>query len=190
MFFVDDLPNITAIHKADLLITITNQFQWFGIEGMNYSICFSATADYFAETTDPADPAPRFYTKLHLEPFAVEETIEYVRSVFGPSPDRSAVIAAWLHEKALGHPYFVAFACRQLAATESEIRPCQLESIWPAIFDQLGRERFRPDISQLSVKGLDLIHRFASLGAGGFRARQFASKSKENTWLACSKSDC
>jgi hypothetical protein len=37
IFFVDDLPNVTAIYKADLLITITNQFQWFGIESMNYS---------------------------------------------------------------------------------------------------------------------------------------------------------
>jgi hypothetical protein len=183
------MQNITNIRKADLVPTIRNQFQSFGIEGMNYSICFSATADYFAETKGPADPAPRFYAKLYLEPFTVEETIEYVRSVFGTSPNTTAIIAAWLHRRTLGYPYFVAFVRRHLGATESKIQPDQLETIWPAIFDQLEREKFRSDISQLSVKELDLIHRFANLSAGEFRARQFGGKFG-NTSCVWSRSGC
>jgi hypothetical protein len=176
IFFAGNLQNVTAIPKADLLMTITNQFQTFGVVGVNYSICFSATAAYFAEMKGVADQAPRFCSKLYLEPFTVEETIEYVRSVFGTSGDTTRIVAARVQENTLGHPYFVAFVCGQLAATESEIRPDQLETIWPAIFDQLEREKFRPDISQLSVKELDLIRRFASLDAGEFRARQIAGK--------------
>jgi len=108
IFFLDDLQNI-GISKSDLALTIRDQFQFFGIEGMNYSVCFSAKPDYFAETKALAEPAVRFYTKVYLEPFTFEETIEYTRSVFGTSPDPSAMIAAWVHEKTLGHPYFLAF---------------------------------------------------------------------------------
>ena len=91
IFFLDDLQNI-GISKSDLALTIRDQFQFFGIEGMNYSVCFSAKPDYFAETKALAEPAVRFYTKVYLEPFTFEETIEYTRSVFGTSPDPSAII--------------------------------------------------------------------------------------------------
>jgi hypothetical protein len=48
------------------------------------------------------------------------------------------VIASWLHEKTLGHPYFLAFICRQLSVGASPLQPQRLEQIWPTIFDQLG----------------------------------------------------
>src|SRR5579883_2875579 len=41
IFFLDDLQNITSISKADLALTIRDQFQSFGIDGLNYSVCFS-----------------------------------------------------------------------------------------------------------------------------------------------------
>lgn len=80
IFFVDDLQNITSIRKADLALIVRDQFQSFGIEGMNYSICFSAKSDYFAETKALAEPAVRFYTKVYLQPFTLEETLEYAQS--------------------------------------------------------------------------------------------------------------
>jgi len=92
---------------------------------MNYSFCFSANPDYFAGTKALADPAVRSgwkklghekrmraYTKLYLEPFTFEETLEYARSVFGLPLDISEKVAAWLHEKTLGHPYFLACICK------------------------------------------------------------------------------
>jgi hypothetical protein len=54
---------------------------------LNYSICFSAKSDYFAETKALAEPAVRFYTKLYLQPFTLEEIVEYTRSVFDLAPD-------------------------------------------------------------------------------------------------------
>src|SRR5262249_156446 len=156
--FVDDLQNITSIAKADLALTIRDQFQFFGIENMNYSICFSAKSDYFAETKALAEPAARFYTKLYLVPFTPEKPLEYVRAVF-PGYQDSDSLTAWLHKKTLGHPYFLAFVCRQLSLRGS-LQPQRLEQIWPAIFAQLGREKFRSDISQLSRKEIELIRQF------------------------------
>ena len=119
IFFVDDLHNITSIAKANLALTIRDQFQFFGIENLNYSICFSAKSDYFAETKTLAEPAVRFYTKLYLVPFTREETLEYVRAVFPACADLDS-LSAWLHNKTLGHPYFLAFVCRQLSLRDSQ----------------------------------------------------------------------
>jgi hypothetical protein len=176
IFFLDDLQNILSISKEDLALIIRDQFQWFGIEGMNYSVCFSAKPDYLAGTKGLADPAVRFYTKFYLEPFTFEETLECTRSVFDPSPDISHRIAAWLHEKTLGHPHFLACICEYLMATEKQIEPHRLETNWPAILDQLGREKFRSDVSQLSAKEYELIHQFARLGEGEVSAKHFSGK--------------
>jgi hypothetical protein len=106
-------------------------------------------------------------------PFTSDETLAYVRSVFSaPSdPDR---LATWLHQKTFGHPYFLAFVCRQLALRTPQ--PRRLEQIWPAIFAQLGREKFRSDISQLSGKEIELIRQFAKLGDGEFAVHHLTTK--------------
>jgi hypothetical protein len=175
IFFLDDLQNI-SISKSDLALTIRDQFQFLGIEGMNYSVCFSAKPDYFAETKALAEPAVRFYTKIYLEPFTFEETIEYTRSVFGALPETTATIGAWLYEKTLGHPYFLAFVCKRLSTQKGQTHPHKLGAIWPAIFDQLGREKFRSDISQLSVKELALAQQFASLAERDTPAHHLTGK--------------
>jgi hypothetical protein len=172
IFFLDDLQNITSISKADLALTIRDQFQSLGIENMNYS----AKSDYFAETKALAEPAARFYTKLYLVPFTREETSEYVRSVFTASAEHAELVAAWLHDKTFGHPYFLAFVCRQLSTAASPPHPQRLDRIWPSIFDQLGREKFRSDVSQLSGKEIELIRQFAKLGEGELAVHQFTSR--------------
>jgi len=88
---------------------------------MNYSICFSAKPDFFAGTKALADPAVRFYTKFYLEPFTLQETLEYARSVFSLLLEISEKVATWLQEKTLGHPYFLACICKHLMATEKQI---------------------------------------------------------------------
>jgi len=176
IFFLDDLQNITSISKSDLALTIRDQFQSLGIESMNYSVCFSAKHDYFAETKGLADPAVRFYTKFYLERFTLDETLDYARSVFDLSLDTSATVAAWLHEKTLGHPFFLAFVCKYLTTTAGQIQPDKLESIWPAIFDQLGREKFRSDVSQLSAREFEFIHQFANLSENELATEHYTSK--------------
>ena len=176
IFFLDDLQNITSISKSDLALTIRDQFQSLGIESMNYSVCFSAKPDYFAETKGLADPAVRFYTKFYLERFTLDETLDYARSVFDLSLDTSATVAAWLHEKTLGHPFFLAFVCKYLTTTAGQIQPDKLEPIWPAIFDQLGREKFRSDVSQLSAREFEFARRFANLSVNELATQHYTGK--------------
>ena len=118
----------------------------------------------------------RFYTKFYLEPFTLEEMLEYARSLFGLPLDISEKVAAWLHKKTIGHPYFLACICRYLMATTKQIEAHRLEAIWPAILDQLGREKFRSDVSKLSAKEFELIHQFAGLGEREVSADHFGGK--------------
>jgi hypothetical protein len=102
--------------------------------------------------------------------------LEYARSVFALPLGISQKVAAWLREKTLGHPYFLTCICEYLMAAEKPIEPHKLETNWPAILDQLGREKFRSDVSQLSAKELELIHEFASVGEGEVSAKHFSDK--------------
>lgn len=101
---------------------------------------------------------------------------EYTRSVFSTSPETTAIIAAWLHEKTLGHPCFLAFVCKHLSGAENQIQPRHLEAMWPAIFDQLGREKFRSDISHLSAEDRTLVSEFASLSESEIPAHHLTGK--------------
>jgi hypothetical protein len=176
IFFLDDLQNVADISKADLALTIRDQFQSFGIEGLNYSVCFSAKSDYFAETKGLAEPAARFYGKLYLSPFSRDETAEYTRSIFGGSQTISRPLTDWLYQKTLGHPYFLAFICRQLTLEDSISHTDRLGRVWPIIFEQLGREKFRSDIAQLSRKEIELINEFARYGEDELTIHQLGPK--------------
>jgi len=113
VFFLDDLHNL-ALASGDAALTIRDQFQAFGIEELNYSVCFSAKADYFSGTLSFAEPAVRFYNKLVLAPFTPEETFKYATAVFGSDPRKVQALSDWLYEKTVGHPYFLAFISREL----------------------------------------------------------------------------
>jgi hypothetical protein len=157
MFFLDDLQNIVSISKAHLALMLRDQFQPLGVEGMNYSVCFSAKGDYFADTKGLAEPAARFYTKRYLAPFTLEETLEYLRTAFAVSAERSKSLSYWLYEKTLGHPYFLAFICRQLLARARGSPPESPAHLWPEIFRQLEREKFSSGLAQPSEQEIELL---------------------------------
>ena len=76
--------------------------------------------------------------------------------------------------KNLGYAYFLDSIFKHLIATEEQIEPHKLETNWPAIRDQLGREKFRSDVSQLSAKELELISSGRLFG----RRRRFCRRRK------------
>jgi hypothetical protein len=83
IFFLDDLHNLATPTVQDTALIVRDQFQSFGIDGMNLSVYFTAKRDYFSGIPSFAKPAVRFYHKCALEPFTLEETTEYTRAVFG-----------------------------------------------------------------------------------------------------------
>ena len=106
------------------------------IEGMNFSVCFSAKPDYFSALRSFAEPAVRFYNKLILTPFTFDESSEYAKAVF-EREDNVQFLAPWLYEKTLGHAYFLAFICRELLVRGNN-SPAKL---WPEISAQSDTPR-------------------------------------------------
>jgi hypothetical protein len=155
VFFLDDLQNL-SLTSGDTALTIRDQFQALAVDGLNFSVCISARADYFSGTRSFAEPAVRFYSKIILAPFTFEETCEYTRAVFDGEANLQA-LSQWLYEKTLGHPYFLAFISRELHARGSGT-PSQH---WHEISAQLEREKFDSDLAQLSEKDISLLQALA-----------------------------
>ena len=157
VFFLDDLHNLATPTVQDTALIIRDQFQSFGIEGVNFSVCFSAKRDYFSGIRSFAEPAVRFYNKCFLEPFTPEETLEYTRAVFGSTRVNTLKMSEWLYKKTFGHPYFLAFICRDLWS-QYHARPfTNPDHLWQDVFRRLERGKFTTDLAQLSDKELALL---------------------------------
>lgn len=155
IFFLDDLHNFVCPTADGIALMLRDQFQEFAVHGLNYSLCFSARADYFSEIRAFAEPAVRFYDKVYLASFTPAETQEYTAAVFGDSANIDHV-STWLYAKTLGHPYFLAFVSRQLLTLvqDSLTDP---ELLWPVIFKRLEHEKFCSDLANITEREAQLL---------------------------------
>ena len=160
IFFLDDLHNFVGPSAEGIALTLRDQFQEFAVHGLNYSLCFSARADYFSEIRAFAEPAVRFYDKVYLASFTPAETQEYAAAVFGDSAPIHHV-SEWLHRKTLGHPYFLAFVSRQLL-TPVQGSLSDPELLWPVIFRRLEQEKFRSDLANVTEREAQLLRDVAA----------------------------
>jgi hypothetical protein len=170
VFFLDDLQNL-SLPFGDTALTIRDQFQALAVEGVNFSVCFSAKPDYFSGISSFAEPVVRFYSKIILTPFTIRETREYTTAVFGGHADTDA-LANWLYEKTLGHPYFLAFISRELLAHGS----ASPEHAWREIAARLEREKFESDLAQLSEKDVGLLRTLAASNEHEFSPTPFVKR--------------
>ena len=161
VFFLDDLHNFASPSAEGIALTLRDQFQEFAVLGLNYSLCFSARADYFSEIRAFAEPAVRFYDKIYLASFTPAETQEYTAAVFGNSAPIDE-ISEWLYAKTFGHPYFLAFVSRQLL-TLAQGSVSNPEPFWPVIFKRLEHEKFRSDLANVTEREAQLLREVAAL---------------------------
>jgi hypothetical protein len=158
IFFLDDLHNLGSGNSDALALSLRDQFQSLAVDGINCSICFSAPLSYFSDIRNFAEPAVRFYDKVHLEPFTPTETLEYVAAVFGRKAANIEGFSCWLQEKTHGHPYFMAFICQQVATLAGgSLARNNTVHHWPVIFAKLEREKFRSDLAQVPEGELQLL---------------------------------
>jgi hypothetical protein len=79
--FLDDLCNLATPTGQDR----THQRSVSELPNrrcVNLSGCFSARRDYSSGVRSFAEPAVGFYNKCDLEPFTLEETLEYAQAAF------------------------------------------------------------------------------------------------------------
>jgi hypothetical protein len=176
IFFLDDLQNLATPTVQDTALIVRDQFQSFGVEGVNLSVCFTAKPDYFSGLRSFAEPAVRFYNKCTLQPFTPEETTEYLHSVFGTTSLDLQRLAEWLHIKTLGHPYFLAFISRELWRLYQPQQFADATHLWPVIFRRLEEGKFNADLAQLSEKEVALLHAVAVVDQNEFNPGPFAQR--------------
>lgn len=172
VFFLDDLHHLCTPSQDAIALALRDQFQSFGTEDINCSVCFSAPANYFSNIRSLAEPAVRFYDKAYLDPFCLAETSEYVEAIFGTAANRSE-FARWLQSKAHGHPYFMAFICRQLAELSPEGHKLDAGEHWVEIFHRLEKEKFSADLAQVTKRELQLLRSLARCGDEEISRQQF-----------------
>ena len=161
IFFLDDLHNLATPTVQDTALIIRDQFQSFGIDGVNLSVCFTAKRDYFSGIRSLAEPAVRFYNKCALEPFTLQETAAYTHAVFGGTRADSPEMAEWLFDKTLGHPYFSAFISRELWSLYHAQPFVNAAQLWPVVFSRLEQGKFSNDLAHLSEKEVALLRAIA-----------------------------
>jgi hypothetical protein len=146
IFFLDDLHNLATPTVQDTALIIRDQFQSFGIDGINLSVCFTAKRDYFSGIRSLAEPAVRFYNKCLIETFSLDETLEYTSAVFGSTSL---------------DPYFLAFISREIWS-HYHVQPfANAMALWPVVFSRLEEGKFNTDLAQLSEKEVALLRAVA-----------------------------
>ena len=176
IFFLDDLQNLATPTVQDTALIVRDQFQSFGVEGVNLSVCFSAKPDYFSGVRSFAEPAVRFYNKCTLEPFSLGETTEYVRAVFGAASLDYQQLAEWLQRKTLGHPYFLAFISRELWSLYRGDQFTDAGHVWPVVSSRLEQGKFNADLAQLSGREVALLRAVAYADQNEFTPAPFVQK--------------
>ncbi len=173
VFFFDDLQNLNTPSQHAVALALRDQFQWFAIENINCSICFSASANYFSNIRSLAEPAVRFYDKVYLGPFSVHETVEYVKAIF-ETVTNCADFAQWLHSKTAGHPYFMAFISRQYQQLAHARDKLDAAEHWDEIFRRLGKEKFSADLAQVTEREVQLLRALARCEEQEINRKEFA----------------
>lgn len=172
VFLLDDLHNLNTPSQDGIALALRDQFQSFAIENINCSVCFSAPMNYFSNIRSLAEPAVRFYDKVYLDTFSLVETGEYVKAVFRTAANHTE-LAQWVHSKTGGHPYFIAFICRQLAGLAQSAPTLEATRHWPEIFEHLEKEKFRADLANVTDREVQLLRAVARSDEEGVNLKQF-----------------
>ncbi len=172
VFFLDDFHNLSTPSQDSVALALRDQFQSFAIDNINCSVCFSAPLSYFSNIRNLAEPAVRFYEKVYLGPFSPAETAQYVEAIFDRAANHTE-FAQWLHSKTGGHPYFMAFICRRLAARARGAVRLETAQHWPEIFEHLEREKFRADLAHVTDREAQLLRAVARSNDEEINVKEF-----------------
>lgn len=153
VFFLDDLHNITK-DKSQIALILRDLFQSLVVSGFNYSICFTAHSGYFGSIRELAEPATRFYQKIYLKRFTIQETKDLFKKIKEISKITiSNAIIEQIHLLSLGHPYFLCFIANSLItlAGEGSIEDAsKFKQLWPVIFERMGESKFSEDFAHVT----------------------------------------
>lgn len=150
--FIDDANNLLAIDPK-FLLSLRAVFQDLQGKDMVYPLVITGQEDMFEATRDVSEPVTRFFERLPIRPFSLDDTREAIvepLQAVGHALRVGEDAIREIYDQTLGHPYFVAFVMRELVdrAELLEIRTIDEEFVrgqWAAVYERLGMEKFEAE---------------------------------------------
>lgn len=152
VILLDDVHQL-LVHDATALLTLRGAFQDLQGAGARYPLVVTGPDGLLESVRDASEPVTRFFERMLLGPFSLEDTREAVRAPLRAvgstlEVEESAVEVVWRLTE--GHPFFVTFVMRDLvhqatAQRTRRISASDVEAFWPMIAEHLAAERFSVD---------------------------------------------
>jgi hypothetical protein len=150
VIFLDDAHNLLQFNPQALLI-LRSVFQDLQGIGAKYPLVITGPEDMFEATRDVAEPVTRFFERMKLGLFSLEDTGEAIKTPLnqlntGISIEDDAITVVW--EKSLGHPFFLTFIMRDLVNIHFQLqrhRPITSVDVtgnWQEILAHLQDDKF------------------------------------------------
>lgn len=168
LIFIDDANNLLATDPHALL-SLRALFQDLQGHKMVYPLVISGPENMFEATRDASEPVTRFFERLPIGPFTRQDTeeavVEPLKAVHYPIIVESSAIDM-LYARTLGHPYFVAFAMRELIDTAALQNTTVLDDrvvtqAWSTVAERLGEEKFAAEWNQATEAERDVLQSIA-----------------------------
>jgi len=151
VIFIDDVQNLLEIHPKALL-ALRTLFQDLQGAGARYPLVVTGPETLFGAVREVAEPVTRFFERMLLLPFTLQDTEEAIRHPLEivKSPLRiEDKFVQKVYEKTLGHPYFVSFVMRDLVEAayreETQLTEKLFEKYWTPIIAHLEMEKFEEE---------------------------------------------
>ncbi len=158
-----------AQHYATGLYDIRGIFQNLPKHGCNIMLVVTGAPYLFHMAREFAEPFTRFFDRVFLDPFDIEETGNFIRKPLSALNAHLVVEDAAVEEiykASQGHPYFLSFIMKQvvdLLAEQGEINVELFHQAYPLIIENLSWEKFQDDIAQASEVELTVLKKMAIL---------------------------
>lgn len=160
--------HLLLTHAPDALLSLRAVFSDLQGGGARYPLVISGPEGLFEAVRDVSEPVTRFFERMALGPFSPSDTGEAMRAPLAAadSPlrvDDAAVEILW--RLTAGHPFFVAFAMRDIVAGVHDQRRLtgeMIERAWPDIARHLAAERFAVEWQSATAAEGDVLRALAA----------------------------
>lgn len=170
VILLDDAQQLLA-HDPSALLTLRAVFQDLQGTGARYPLVITGPDTLFQAVQDLSEPVTRFFERMALGPFSLEDTAEAVRGPLEVAQvpldlDAEAVSALW--HVTTGHPFFTSFAMRDIVRREADpshrrqLSASHIRAAWPDIAAHLAEERFAAEWGGCTPAERDLLKSLAT----------------------------
>lgn len=152
VFLLDD-ANALLSKDPQALMSLRGVFQDLQGDGARYPLIVTGPEDMFSAARESSEPVTRFFERIPLGPFDLQDAIEAIRDPMRAVGLPFAIADAAIQDvwaRTEGHVFFIAFAMRDIVREAAKRHVADIghgfvAELWPSIAEHLAKERFESD---------------------------------------------